>query len=73
MTASQPSILGLVELAFEESDDVRSQAISSVLHEAFNNRLSDWIRPKDEFNFVKKNRADAGAGTDASSNEGDEA
>lgn len=57
MPRLQQSVVGLIELANEESDDIRSQALNNVLHEAFNDRLGDWIRPKDEFSFLKKNRA----------------
>lgn len=57
MPGSHQSVLGLVELANEESDDVRSQALNIVLHDAFCDRLNNWVRPKDEFSFLKKNRA----------------
>jgi EAL domain-containing protein (putative c-di-GMP-specific phosphodiesterase class I) len=57
MAELQNSVLGLVEIAHEESDDIRSQARNDELHNAFYDRLSGWIRPKDEFSFVKKNRA----------------
>jgi EAL domain-containing protein (putative c-di-GMP-specific phosphodiesterase class I) len=57
MLTSNHSILGLVELANEESDDIRSQTLNSVLHEAFCDRLKDWVRTKDECSFLKKNRA----------------
>jgi len=57
MPISHQSVLGLVELANEESDDVRSQALNGALHEAFCDRLNDWVRSKDEFSFLKKNRA----------------
>ena len=57
MEGTRHSVLGLVEIANEESDDVRSQALNRELHDAFCNRLNDWIRPKDEYSFLKKNRA----------------
>jgi EAL domain-containing protein (putative c-di-GMP-specific phosphodiesterase class I) len=57
MASSPQSVLGLVELAHEESDDIRSQAHNGVLHAAFCDRLNDWVRSKDEFSFLKKNRA----------------
>ena len=57
MPISHNSVLGLVELANEESDDVRSQTRNGALHEAFCDRLTDWVRSKDEFSFLKKNRA----------------
>ncbi len=57
MAGTSNGILGLVEIANEESDDIRSQARNDELHNAFCDRLNDWIRPRDEFSFVKKNRA----------------
>ena len=57
MTELRHNVLGLVEIANEESDDIRSQAKNDELHSAFCDRLNDWIRPKDEFSFIKKNRA----------------
>lgn len=57
MANSQRGVLGLVEFANEESDDIRSQARNEELHNAFCDRLNGWIRPKDEFSFIKKNRA----------------
>jgi EAL domain-containing protein (putative c-di-GMP-specific phosphodiesterase class I) len=57
MTEFRHNVLGLVEIANEESDDIRSQAKNDELHNAFCDRLNDWIRPKDEFSFIKKNCA----------------
>lgn len=57
MPVSHNSVLGLVELSNEESDDIRSQALNGVLHDAFCDRLNIWVRSKDEFSFLKKNRA----------------
>jgi len=57
MAGTHHSVLGLVEIANEESDDIRSQTLNNELHNAFCNRLNDWIRPKDEYSFLKKNRA----------------
>ena len=57
MTTSKNSILGLVEFAHEESDDIRSQTLNDVLHDAFSDRLNNWVRTKDEWSFLKKNRA----------------
>lgn len=57
MVGAQNGVLGLVEIANEESDDIRSQALNDELHSVFCDRLSGWLRPKDEFSFVKKNRA----------------
>jgi len=57
MAGAHHSVLGLVEIVNEESDDIRSQALNNELHEAFCHRLNDWIRPKDEYSFLKKNRA----------------
>jgi EAL domain-containing protein (putative c-di-GMP-specific phosphodiesterase class I) len=56
MPTPKNSILGLVELANEESDDVHNQALNNVLHDAFCVRLNDWVRTKDEWSFLKKNR-----------------
>ncbi len=57
MSASNHSILGLVELANEESDDIRSQTINQALNSAFSDRLNGWVRTKDEWSFLKDNRA----------------
>lgn len=57
MAASTSSVLGIVELDNEESEDIRSQAINEVLHDAFCTRLTGWVRAKDEWSFLKKNRA----------------
>ncbi|MEZ5504121.1 MAG: GGDEF domain-containing phosphodiesterase [Halioglobus sp.] len=57
MPTARNSILGLVELAHEESDDIRSQDINNALQGAFTARLNDWVRTKDEWSFLKKNRA----------------
>lgn len=57
MPASHNHFLGLVELANEESDDIRSQTTNAVLHDAFCERLNGWVRSKDEWSFLKKNRA----------------
>lgn len=57
MATSTNSILGILELDNEESDDLRGQKINSALHDAFCTRLTGWVRPKDEWSFVKKNRA----------------
>lgn len=57
MAASTSSVLGIVELDNEESEDIRSQAINEVLHNAFCTRLTGWVRAKDEWSFLKKNRA----------------
>lgn len=54
---SANSILGIVELDNDESGDIRAQSINTVLHEAFCTRLTGWVRPKDEWSFLKKNRA----------------
>jgi EAL domain-containing protein (putative c-di-GMP-specific phosphodiesterase class I) len=57
MTTSKNNILGLVEFAHEESDDIRSQTLNDVLHDVFRDRLHGWVRTKDEWSFLKKNRA----------------
>ncbi len=57
MPTSKNSILGLVEFAHEESDDIRSQTLNKVLQDAFSERLNNWVRTKDEWSFLKKNRA----------------
>jgi EAL domain-containing protein (putative c-di-GMP-specific phosphodiesterase class I) len=57
MPTSRNSVLVLVEFAHHESDDVRSQALNGAMHDEFRDRLNDWVRPKDEFSFLKKNRA----------------
>jgi EAL domain-containing protein (putative c-di-GMP-specific phosphodiesterase class I) len=57
MSSSKNSILGLVEFAHEESDDIRSQTMNKVLQQAFSERLNKWVRTKDEWSFLKKNRA----------------
>jgi len=57
MSASNYNILGLVELANEESDDIRSQTINQALNSAFSTRLNGWVRTKDEWSFLKENRA----------------
>lgn len=57
IAASANSILGIVELDNDESEDIRAQSINTVLHEAFCTRLTGWVRPKDEWSFLKKNRA----------------
>ncbi len=57
MSTSNRSILGLVELANEESDDIRSQTINQALNNAFSDRLNGWVRTKDEWSFLKENRA----------------
>lgn len=57
MGASTNSILGIVELDNEESDDIRSQSINNILHDAFCHRLNGWVRSKDEWSFIKNNRA----------------
>jgi EAL domain-containing protein (putative c-di-GMP-specific phosphodiesterase class I) len=57
MSASKQSILGLVEFSHEESDDIRSQTLNKVLQEAFSQRLNHWVRAKDEWSFLKENRA----------------
>jgi EAL domain-containing protein (putative c-di-GMP-specific phosphodiesterase class I) len=57
MSASNYSILGLVELANEESDDIRSQTMNQTLNSAFSDRLNGWVRTKDEWSFLKENRA----------------
>lgn len=57
ISGSRRGVLGLVEIANNESDDIRSQALNNELHDVFCDRLSGWLRPKDEFSFVKKNRA----------------
>lgn len=54
---TKSSILGLVELANEDSDDIRSQVINQVLQGVFSDRLKGWVRSKDEWSFVKDNRA----------------
>jgi EAL domain-containing protein (putative c-di-GMP-specific phosphodiesterase class I) len=51
------NILGLVELACDESDDGGNQYLNSVLHDVFCDRLNGWVRSKDEWNFLKNNRA----------------
>ena len=57
MADANNSVLALVELANEESDDIRSQTMNNVLNGAFGDRLNDWVRPKDEWSFIRKNRA----------------
>lgn len=57
MAASTNSVLGIVELENEDSEDVCSQNVNSILHDAFCTRLSGWVRAKDEYSFLKKNRA----------------
>jgi EAL domain-containing protein (putative c-di-GMP-specific phosphodiesterase class I) len=57
MAAVKNSILGLVELTNEESDDIRNQMLNEVLHDAFCGRLNNWVRSKDEWSFVNRNRA----------------
>ncbi len=57
MPAAKNSMVGLVEFAHEESDDIRSQTLNTVLQEAFSERLNSWVRTKDEWSFLKKNRA----------------
>jgi EAL domain-containing protein (putative c-di-GMP-specific phosphodiesterase class I) len=57
MADANNSVLALVELANEESDDIRSQTLNTALNGAFGDRLNDWVRPKDEWSFIRKNRA----------------
>jgi EAL domain-containing protein (putative c-di-GMP-specific phosphodiesterase class I) len=57
MPSSTNNILGLVELVNEEADDIRSQSINQILHNAFSDRLNGWVRSKDEWSFLKDNRA----------------
>jgi EAL domain-containing protein (putative c-di-GMP-specific phosphodiesterase class I) len=57
MPAIRNSILGLVELAHEESEDIRSQVLNGILHDAFCGRLHSWVRTKDEWSFLNRNRA----------------
>lgn len=57
MPTAKHSMLGLVEFAHEESDDIRSQTLNKVLQEAFSERLNNWVRTKDEWSFLKRNRA----------------
>ncbi len=57
MSTSNYSILGLVELANEESDDIRSQTLNQALNSVFSDRLNGWVRTKDEWSFLKENRA----------------
>jgi len=57
MQTAKNSMLCLVEFAHEESDDIRSQTLNTVLQEAFSARLNQWVRTKDEWSFLKKNRA----------------
>jgi len=57
MSSSENSMLGLVEFAHEESDDIRSQTMNKILQDAFSERLNNWVRTKDEWSFLKKNRA----------------
>ena len=55
MSESRHSVLGLVEIANEDSDDIRSQARNLALHNAFCERLDNWVRPKDEYSFLDHN------------------
>jgi len=57
ISASPHSFLGLVEMANEKADDIRSQTTNRILHEAFSDRLNGWIRSKDEWSFLDNNRA----------------
>jgi EAL domain-containing protein (putative c-di-GMP-specific phosphodiesterase class I) len=57
MPGSNHSILGLVELANEESEDIRSRTLNQALNNAFSDRLNGWVRTKDEWSFLKENRA----------------
>ncbi|MEZ5570818.1 MAG: GGDEF domain-containing phosphodiesterase [Halioglobus sp.] len=57
MPGARHNILGLVELVNEESDDIRSQAINGVLHDVFCDRMNGWVRSKDEWSFLKNNKA----------------
>ena len=57
MPGSGHRILGLVELASDDSDDVRSRVTNQALHSAFCNRLNGWLRTKDEWSLLKDKRA----------------
>lgn len=57
MAAPINSILGLVELANEEPDGVRAQVLTKVLREVLCARMDGWVRTKDEWSFLKDNRA----------------
>jgi len=57
MMTSTNKVLGIVELDDEEADDVRSQNLSRVRHDAFCSRLTGWVRAKDEWSFLNRNRA----------------
>ncbi|NQX88817.1 MAG: EAL domain-containing protein [Halioglobus sp.] len=57
MSGSLSGILGLVEISNGESGDMHTEADDTELHSTFCDRLSDWLRPKDEYSFVHKNCA----------------
>jgi EAL domain-containing protein (putative c-di-GMP-specific phosphodiesterase class I) len=57
MPATTNSVLGLVELSNEGSDDIRSKTTNQILHDAFGHRLNGWVRTNDQWSFLNDNRA----------------
>jgi EAL domain-containing protein (putative c-di-GMP-specific phosphodiesterase class I) len=57
MPANSRNILGLVELANDEADNLNSKITNQILHDAFGQRLNGWVRSKDEWSFLSDNRA----------------
>ena len=57
MPANTNSVLGLVELSNEGSDDIRSKTTNQILHDAFGHRLNGWVRTNDQWSFLNDNRA----------------
>ena len=57
MMAATNTVLGVVELAQHDSDDIRSEVVNKILHDAFGQRLDGWVRSKDEWSFLNDNRA----------------
>lgn len=57
MSATTRSVLGLVELSNEGSDDSSSKVTNQILHDAFGHRLDGWVRTNDQWSFLNDNRA----------------
>ena len=57
MSSNTHSVLGLVELSdYFDVANIHSSTAIHVLHDAFQDRLKTWVRPKDQWRLLDKNR-----------------